>query len=243
MQTNNTIYDFLDILNEGYEKVIDSDYKEPNLITSSNILGNDVVMKFNYYRDEGLNSNFNDLYINVQLKETGEEICNISIMIIEDLFENSWFDIYEDCDNVEIHILNTFENIFFCYDDELYYDELFYAPKYLESNEDDFLNHQNCPIWINLNSIEITEKHRGKGYGQEILKHIINLLGLNSNYTVADVYTTEDIVFSVFPYPISAETDCPIEDFDLKLKMVQNFYKKNGFNDFKNKGYYVYNKK
>jgi GNAT superfamily N-acetyltransferase len=115
--------------------------------------------------------------------------------------------------------------------------------KYWEYDEDDFLSHENCPIWINLNNIEITEKYRGKGYGQEILKHIINLLGLNSDYTVSNFYTTDDIVFSVFPYPISEEIDCPVEDFDLKLKMVQNFYKKIGFKDFKDRGAYIYNKK
>lgn len=230
MQTKNTIYDFLDILNEGCEKVIDSDYEKPNLITSSNILGNDVVMKFNYWLDDGLNSNFNHLDIEVISKDKSEIIGVIQLVIINDFNHNTWDSIFEDCLEDAVHLRDTFENIF-C--DGFLEDELY----------DDFIDYDNCPIWINLCNFEIVESYQGKGYGQEILKHIINLLGLNSNYTVAGFYTTEDIVFSVFPYPISAETDCPIEDFDLKLKMVQNFYKKIGFNDFKNKGYYVYNKK
>lgn len=229
MKTDNTIYEFLDILNEGYEKVIDSDYEKPNLITSSNILGNDVVMKFNYWLDDGLNSNFNHLYIEVISKDKSEIIGVIQLVIIKDFNQHSWGAIYNDCDADSQHLVDTFENIFF--------DDM------SDCDYDAFLDHDNHPIWINLCNFEIVESYQGKGYGQEILKHIINLLGLNSNYTVAGFYTTEDIVFSVFPYPISAETDCPIEDFDLKLKMVQNFYKKIGFNDFKNKGYYVYNKK
>lgn len=230
MKKENTIYDFLNLLNEGYQKAIDSDYKEPNLATSSIICGKEVLMKFNYWLDEGLNSNFNHLDIKVILTETNEILCAIQMIIIDEFNHNDWDSLFEDCDSDAVHLRDTFENIF-C--DSILEDELY----------DDFLDYDNCPIWINLNHFDILEKYRGKGYGQEILKYIIHLLGLNSDYTVARCFTTEDIVFSVYPYPISAERDCPIEDFDLKLKMVQNFYKKVGFNDFKNKGYYVYNKK
>jgi len=237
MKLENTIYSFISLLEDGYQKVIDSDYKEPSLITSLNLLGQDVEFNFNYWLDDGLNSNFNHLDITVKLKGTGELICNINIVIIDELFQNSWGDIYEDCYDDAVHLRDTFEKIFFCDDDDF-----IDLSKYLEYNEDDFLSHENCPIWINLNHIEITEKHRGKGYGQEILKYIINLLGLNSEYTVSKFYTSDDIVLSVFPYPINLEIDCPIENFDLTLKMVQKFYKKIGFKEFNDRGVYTYNK-
>lgn len=227
MGQENTIYAFLNLLNEGYQNAVDSDYEEPNLTTSSNILGKEVVMKFNYWLDEGLNSNFNHLDIKVILTETNEIICAIQMIIIDEFNYNHWVSLCNDCADVVGHLTSTFENLF-C--DDVWEEEV----------NDDFIDYENCPIWINLNHFDILEKYRGKGYGQEILKHIIHLIGLTEEGHVAEFYTTQDIVFSVFPYPIGEEKDCDSEVFDLALKRVQNFYKKVGFNDFKNKGYYVY---
>ena len=237
MKKDKTIYDFINLLEEGYQQVIESDFEKPNLTTLIELQGKELEFHFNFYSEEDFNSHLYNLNIEVKFKDTGHLLCEMEIIIILSFCYNVWDDIQEDCIDYSRHLVDTFEKIFYRDDDEFEEDD-----NEPIQNYDEYLDLNETPIWINLNHLLITEDYRGQGYGQEIIKYIINLLGLDTSNDIDDNYTSNDIVFSVYPYPIEdypSKKELPIEDFELKQKMVQNFYKKIGFNDFYDRGIYI----
>jgi GNAT superfamily N-acetyltransferase len=218
----------------------DDDFDEPNLVTSAKINGEEVEFQFNYFFDfmpvDAIN-----LSVNVLNKKTGKAICHITFHIFLELFVNDWESILFSSDTASHNMHHTFMNLFYCDDDDIKEDDISLS----NQDESKYFDYSNTPIWIHLDDMEVYEEYRGKGYGQAILKYLIDLFGLNKNNELYDYFSTNEIVLSVYPYPIDMvmyDITKPNEKeiFDLKLKSIQNFYKQVGFYDFYDRGYFVY---
>jgi GNAT superfamily N-acetyltransferase len=229
-------------LNKRNDIVYESDFDEPHLVTSLTINGKEIELSFNYVSDYEVEYiDLRGLHNEAKLKETDEVLCDIHIYIALSLFDSFWSHISMNCDDMSASFKNTFESIFFC-DDEEFEKNI----PYKNQNINEYIDYNNTPIWIHLEHLEVNEKYRGMGYGQAILKYLIDLFGVNNDDELYEFYSTKDVVFSVYPHPIGKDDEYdrnnPKEkkQYNLKLKSIQNFYKKIGFSDFFNRGYFVY---
>ena len=180
------------------------------------------------YIPEMYNSQFYEVTISAKFKDTGDVLGCLEFVFIPEFLFNSYNDLICDTDNNRLHLKETFEKLF--YNDSSLFDDDEYN-KFMDINY--------TSTWINLNHLEIIEKYRGKGYGKELMKFLINFLGFKNHLLDMD-----DVVFSVYPYPIDVIKpfgEYYLGDFENELKRVQNFYKSVGFKALNEMDIYVYN--
>jgi GNAT superfamily N-acetyltransferase len=237
----NGIVHLIELLEERQETISAQGYDDYiSLITYTNInpLGVEIELSFSCSNCE-LQINMYELNIDVKIKETGEKICEIKFNITFSLFDYFYKNIYFDCDDISLNMKDCFENIFFCDDDDFKKD----SKELINQKYDEYMDYNNCPAWIHLDNINVENDYRGMGYGQAILKYFIELFGINNDYEIYEFYSTKEIIFSVYPYPVESDKTPEINEaqFDSKLKKVQQFYKKIGFKNFQERGYFILN--